>query len=236
MKRLLTYALAIAALASVGGCRLPGKPKADSTPKRPSEITDFHTLYSQNCAACHGVEGRGGAAVSLANVSYIAYAGEASIQAVTANGIPGSLMPGFGKAAGGLLTEQQVGILAQGIAAWASPQQLAALHPPPYQSTAVGDAARGQDLYRADCLRCHAPGHGSVLDPVYLSLISNGGLRTLIIAGAPQYRMPDWRGYPGGPLTDQQVADLVSFLVSHRRPAFPFTASANVSQPTGATP
>ena len=216
-------ALVLLAVLAFTGCRLPGKPLPGAIPQRPDQITDFHTLYSQNCAACHGADGRGGAAVALANPAYLAYAGLAPLQAITAAGIPGSLMPAFGKPAGGLLTDQQVAMLAHGILGWAPPQQLTSLHPPLYQSQVAGDPTRGAALYRADCLHCHAPGRGSILDPVYLSLISNGGLRTLLVAGKPG--MPDWRGYPNGPLTDQQLADLVTFLVSHRNPPLQTTAS-----------
>ena len=205
-------------LAPLAGCRMPGKPKPGAIPLRPDQVISFQVLYRQNCAGCHGDQGIGGASVALANPAYVAYAGFAPIQAITANGIPQSLMPAFAKSAGGLLTDQQVAILANGIVAWGNAAGSAALHPPPYQSTATGDAARGAALYQADCLRCHAPGAGSVLDPVYLSLISEGGLRTLIVAGKPHEGMPDWRGYPRGPLSNQQVADLVTFLVSHRRP------------------
>lgn len=215
MKRMLCLIATAVALCGLSGCTLPGKPKP-GVPLRPDQITDFQVLYKRNCAACHGGEGKGGAAVALASPVYVAYASLANIQTVTANGIPGSLMPAFAKSAGGLLTDQQVAILAQGIAALATPQQVAEIRPPVYQSQATGDVARGATLYQADCLHCHAPKRGSVLDPVYLSLISNGGLRTILVAGEPHEGMPDWRGYAAGPLTDQQLADLVSFLVSHR--------------------
>lgn len=206
--------------AGITGCRLPGKPTADHTPPRPQAVLGFEPLYKQNCQACHGVDGRNGMAVSLASPAYIAYAGRDHIAAITANGIGGSLMPAFATHAGGLLTDQQVQALANGIVTrWGKPQDLAGGTPPPYDSTATGNPTNGETLYRANCLRCHAPGPTSILSPTYLALISNGGLRTLLVAGKPEAGMPDWRGYPGGPLTDQQLADLVSFMVSHRTPA-----------------
>ena len=234
MSRVYPWVMLLVTLALLTGCRPPGKPRPGMIPQRPDQITDFQVLYRENCAACHGAEGKGGAAVALANPAYIAYAGFAPLQAITANGIPGSLMPAFAKSAGGLLTDQQVAILARGITGWASPQQLGALHPPVYESQATGDISRGEALYRADCLHCHAAISGSVLDPVYLGLISNGGLRTVIVTGKAGEGMPDWRGYPSGPLTDQQIADLVSFLVSHRRPAF--HAAANVPANSATVP
>lgn len=205
---------------SLSGCKLPGKPTANHTPPRPEAVLSFEPLYRQNCQACHGVDGHNGMAVSLASPAYIAYAGRDQIAEVTANGIGGSLMPAFATHAGGLLTDEQVGVLADGIVSrWGRPQELAGATPPPYHSTATGDTGRGEALYRADCLRCHAPGPASILSPTYLALVSDGGLRTLLVAGKTEAGMPDWRGYPDGPLTDGQLADLVSFMASHRTPA-----------------
>ena len=205
---------------TLAGCSLPGRPGPNHVPARPDQVTDFTELYQQNCQACHGVNGKQGMAVSLANPAYLAYAGKEHIAQVTANGIGGSLMPAFANNAGGLLTDQQIEILADGvIARWGNAAALGGAVPPPYESSATGDVHAGETLYRADCLRCHAPGRSSILDPTYLALVSNGGLRTLLVAGKPQQGMPDWRGYPGGALNDQQLADLVAFMVSHRTPA-----------------
>ena len=44
----------------------PGRPVAGDVTPIPSEISDFNTLYQQNCSACHGSEGKGGAAIALA--------------------------------------------------------------------------------------------------------------------------------------------------------------------------
>lgn len=232
-------ALAVVLLAVCGcatGCRLPGKPGPNHVPPRPQAVLEFEPLYRQNCQACHGVEGHNGMAVSLANSAYIAYAGRDHIAAITANGIGGSLMPGFATEAGGLLTDEQVRVLADGmVTRWGKPQALAGVAPPPYESATTGDPARGEALYRANCLHCHAPGPASILGPAYLALISDGGLRTLLVAGKPEAGMPDWRGYPGGPLTDQQLADLVSFMVSHRTAA-PGQPYPNAHGTSSATP
>ncbi len=224
--RLLPAALLTVCL-FVAGCRLPGKPSAGDTPLRPDQVSDFKTLYAGNCAACHGAGGHNGVAVSLANPAYLAYAGEDNIAAVTANGIDGSLMPAFAKSSGGLLTDAQIRILAHGmISEWSNPAALHGGTPPPYYSSATGDPARGEQVYRAACLQCHADARGSLLDPAYLALISEGGLRTLIVAGKPEQGMPDWEDLKTGPLTDQNIADVVSFLFSHRAttPGQPFAS------------
>lgn len=231
-----TIVFSLAALGGVG-CRLPGKPGPEYVPTRPDQITDFALLYKKNCQACHGTDGRDGMAVSLGNPAYIAYAGRQHIAAITANGIGGSLMPGFASNEGGLLTDQQVQILANGIVShWGKAGSLGGAVPPPYESQATGNPAAGEALYRADCLHCHAPGASSILAPTYLALISNGGLRSLIVAGKPTQGMPDWRGYPGGPLGDQQIADLVSFMIRNRTPdpGQPFPNAQGAPQPANA--
>ena len=124
---LALFLLACAATLPVAGCRnVPGKPGPEPEVARPEQLADFATLYSQNCASCHGVHGRNAAAISLANPVYLALAGVANIQRVTANGIPGTTMPPFSKAAGAMLTDRQITILAEGMERnWGRPDALA---------------------------------------------------------------------------------------------------------------
>lgn len=195
--------------------------------KRPDQVLDFSTLYAQNCAGCHGTQGRNGAAISLANPVYLAVAGEANIERVTATGVPGTAMPPFAATSGGLLTAQQVHILAQGmIAAWGSPAASTAQTAPAYAAAKAGDPSQGQKVFTADCARCHgADGNGiatgdrhtgSVVDPAYLALISDQGLRSIIIAGKPEENMPGWQAYPTGPLTDADITNVVAWLAAKR--------------------
>ena len=56
-----------AALAAIlaSGCGSPhGQPDKGSEVLAPNEVMDFGTLYAENCAGCHGAEGRGGAAIA----------------------------------------------------------------------------------------------------------------------------------------------------------------------------
>jgi len=59
-----------------------------------------------------------------------------------------------------------------------------------------------------------------VTNASYLSLISDQGLRTIVITGRPDFGAPDWRGnVPHRPMTDQEISDVVAWL-SSRRPSF----------------
>jgi mono/diheme cytochrome c family protein len=229
----ITLALLACALALAGsGCSdAPGKPKLASEVERPDRVLDFETLYRQNCAACHGDEGKNGAAISLMNPVYIATAGVANISRITAAGVAGTMMPPFSSRFGGMLTDRQIGILAQGIEeTWGRPAAVAGQTIPAYASNAPGDAAAGQRVFGLSCARCHGVNGsglvkdkihvGSLIDPAYLALISDQGLRSMIIAGQPEQGMPDWRsdliGAEARPLTDKEVTDVVAWLVSHR--------------------
>jgi cytochrome c oxidase cbb3-type subunit III len=74
------------------------------------------------------------------------------------------------------------------------------------------------------------------VNPSYLSLITDQGLRTVVITGRPDFDAPDWRNnVPGHPMSDQQITDVVAWLAS-QRPATAATAkpvSVNTSMPGG---
>jgi cytochrome c oxidase cbb3-type subunit 3/ubiquinol-cytochrome c reductase cytochrome c subunit len=210
---------------------------------RPDEILDFATLYKRNCAACHGENGRNGAAISLANPTYLAVVGEDNLRETAAKGVSGRLMPPFAKSAGGMLTDQQINVLAHGMMQqWSSPDVAAGFSLPPYRAMLPGDVSRGQQAFGEFCARCHgAAGEGSaadaksgagkigsIVDASYLALISDQGLRCITIAGRPDEGMPDWRTDAAQPMTDQQITDIVAWLASKR--------SANPGQPYATQP
>jgi len=208
-------ALLLASALTLGGlgCKTaPGRPRPGDQAQRPDQVLDFPTLYKENCSACHGDRGTGGAAIALANPPYLAFAGVENIERITANGVSGTMMPPFSNAAGGTLTPQQISVLAQGmIGAWGGP---AARIPIAYASTLRADPAAGQQAFASFCARCHgaaATHTGSLIDPAYLALISDQGLRSFIVAG---HSPPD--GPP--PLTGQQVTNVVAWLGAHRTP------------------
>jgi cytochrome c oxidase cbb3-type subunit 3 len=211
----------------VAGCdTLPGRPREADKPLRPSQVKDFAQLYSENCSGCHGVAGTFGAALPLQHPVYLALVNDSQLRQLTAQGVPGTAMPPFAHGAGGSLTDEQIDIIVNGMRQrWAHPEAVENAAMPPYRSDTAGDAARGRALYDASCKSCHgADGTGtekvgSIVDQSYLALVSDQALRTLVIAGRPDLKHPDWRGYPPGPpLTGQQVSDVVAWLVAQRAP------------------
>jgi cytochrome c oxidase cbb3-type subunit III len=233
----LRYLCASAVLSLLlSGCSSPhGQPQKDSEPIVPSQVVDFRTLYGQNCAGCHGVDGKGGAAIALANPVYLAIADDSVIRRTASKGVRGTPMPAFAQSAGGMLTDKQVDVIVEGIRAWATPNAFRDQTLPPYSTQIAGDPQRGANMYRTYCSSCHgADGRGgskasSIVDGSYLALVSDQQLRTIVIAGRPELGAPDWRGnLPGSPMSAQEITDVVAWLSSQRpqSPGQPYPTSS----------
>jgi len=211
-----------------------GKPHIDEI-VAPNEVLEFGALFSANCAGCHGDEGRGGAAIALADPVYLAIADDRTIRNVIAKGVRGTAMPPFAESAGGLLTNQQIDVIAQQMRSrWSRPGILDGANPPGYAAKPTGDSQRGQAAYKTYCESCHGPdGRGgpkgsAITNDSFLALVSDQGLRTIVIAGRPELGAPDWRGnVRGKPMSDQEVTDVVAWLASRRvkAPGQPYSAA-----------
>jgi mono/diheme cytochrome c family protein len=233
--RPILVTLAILPLLACAACSsFPSAHRPELAIVPPSEVVDFNALYEQNCAGCHGVDGKGGAAFALANPVFLAIADDTVIRRIASDGVPGTPMPAFAKSAGGMLTEKQIDALVSGIRSWAKPNALSDQTPPPYIAT-PGDPERGAGAYRTYCSSCHgANGRGggkasSIVNASYLALVSDQQLRTIVIAGRPELGAPDWRGdVEGRPMTAQDVSDVVAWLSSQRSkfPGQPYPISS----------
>jgi mono/diheme cytochrome c family protein len=240
--RPLNWILLVCSFALVSGCgRLPGKPTEADRWKPPQAVENFAELYDKNCRACHSNGRTLSASIPMNNPIYLAIVPKEVVRTVIDAGIAGTAMPGFSKQAGGLLTEEQIGILTDGIYVWAKGHEVPTENLPPY-SAALGDADHGKEVFTAVCATCHGPEGegltgkgGSVVDPAYLSLVSNQYLRTVVIAGRPDLGMPGFRErVPGKPMTSEEISDVVAWLASHREGAAP-GQSAETAQNNGAT-
>jgi cytochrome c oxidase cbb3-type subunit III len=207
------------------GCAAPhGQPKKGSEVPAPNEVLEFGILYAENCAGCHGAEGRGGAALALADPVYLTLADDAVVRKVIAKGVPGTAMPAFADSAGGMLTNQQIDVITSGIRSrWSRQGILGQATVPSYTAKTAGDVRRGEAAYKTYCESCHGPGGqggpkgSAITNDSFLALVSDQGLRTIVIAGRPELGAPDWRGnVPGKAMSDQEVTDVVAWLVSRR--------------------
>ena len=223
--------LGLAAILTITSCTPPGRPTPEEQVLRPNEVSNFRQLYAQNCSGCHGVNGQGGLTVALGNPVYLAIADDATIRRITADGVPGTAMPGFTQRAGGFLTDAQIEIIVRGIRTrWANPNAVDRAKLPAYAPSGPGDVAHGQNVFVTFCSSCHGPDGqssrgGSIADSSYLALVSDQHLRTVTITGMPALGAPDWRGNVlGRPLSDADVTDVVAWLAAQR---LPLTAQAH---------
>ena len=231
-----SYLAAVVSIIVLSACSSPpGQPRESSEILAPNEVTDFRTLYAENCAGCHGSEGRGGAAIALADPVYLAIADDASIRKVVANGVKGTSMPAFAQSAGGMLTNKQIDLITTEMRSrWSRPGILNGANPPSYAAKSSGNAQHGEVVYGTYCASCHgaqgqgAPKGSAITNDSFLALVSDQGLRTIIITGRPELGAPDWRGnVPGKPMSDQEITDVVAWTASHRaqNPGQPYSAS-----------
>jgi mono/diheme cytochrome c family protein len=239
--------LAAAALGilALSGCdALPGRPRPADRAAVPPQVTAF-ALYGQHCAGCHGADGRLGPARPLNDPLYLALIPQDRLRQIVAQGVPGTAMPAFAANAGGVLAEAQIeALVGEMLARWSQPSAFTDVSLPPYDAaeavangSGAGDPERGWAVYATACAGCHGadgnggPNGGSVVDASYLALVSDQALRTAVIAGRTDLGMPDWRqDVPGQALTPQEIADVVAWLVSHRRPVVGRTASSAESR------
>jgi cytochrome c oxidase cbb3-type subunit III len=211
-------------------CDPPGKPKLEPDSQ---DVADFSTLFADNCAGCHGSEGRNGPGRILNDPLYLAILPRDTLKDILVHGRPGTAMPAWAGSNGGPLTDRQIDILTDGMKQrWGKPFDSHGVSLPAYAANDTdGNADAGRKLFLRNCFMCHGPGAkvGSVTEPAYLSLVSNQMLRTSIIVGRPDLGMPDYRTLKlGKPLTGDDVSDLVAFLVSKRPPPATAPLSATI--------
>jgi mono/diheme cytochrome c family protein len=225
MKRAFKTAVLASFFVFVSGCEnLPGKPGSAALVPRPESVLDPATLYGENCAGCHGQTGISGVATPIGLPEYQALVDEGTQRKIVADGVPNTAMPGFSSKAGGFLTDQQIAAVVTGMrASWLNKKVLAEQTMPPYVDSAPGDLTAGASVYESSCSNCHGKvggptgPSGSVLNTSYLAVVSPQALRTAIIVGRPDLKMPDWRDVnPSHPLSDKEIRDVVAFLLSHR--------------------
>jgi len=182
----------------------------------------------------------------LADAIYLATVSDAELERVVSGGSArGTLMPAFGRASGGSLTDDEISAVISGMRrAWGSTGAKASTIA--YAAPATrGDPARGKATFERTCAACHAPSGpavagaieaGSVTDPFFLQLVSDQALRSAILFGRVDFGMPGAGGpYPGRDpsehLTAQDVDDIVAWLAQRRTNDWPPKSIRRGGQP-----
>jgi cytochrome c oxidase cbb3-type subunit III len=214
------------------GCDRSDQPKTSYRPVPGDRVVDFATLYQENCAGCHGADGKLGPAPPLNDSIFLSIVPDAVVLGLITEGRPGTPMPAFARNNGGPITNDQVKALAAGIKRrWGSGRPVRA-DLPAYsigESATAGDKARGLRVFARACGPCHGPDGegkdgkaGAIHDPDFLKLVSDQCLRRYAITGRPDLGMPDFadkngRGSDFQPLTSAEIADVVALLADWRR-------------------
>jgi cytochrome c oxidase cbb3-type subunit 3 len=223
------------------GCnlRLPGKPTEAEKWRAPEDVSDFKQLYTTNCAGCHGIDGKRGATRPLNDALYMAFVTDDALRQVVSQGQNGTNMPAFSQKAGGVLTDRQIELIISGMrASWSKPDDFKGIQIPSYSptattanasvfnhvSTSTSEAVNsGARAYQTYCARCHGPdgaggSAGSIVDPNFLNLVSDQGLRTTVVVGRSDLGKPDWRlNLPGHPMSLQEIDAVVAWLAAKRQ-------------------
>jgi mono/diheme cytochrome c family protein len=95
----------------IAGCDFPGRPNPADRPVPADRVLGFAQLYGQNCAGCHGADGKLGPAPPLNDQLFRQIVPEDELESVISNGRNKTLMPAFGKENGGPLTRAQIQVL-----------------------------------------------------------------------------------------------------------------------------
>lgn len=185
--------------------------------------TDGAALFQRFCVGCHsdGTHGswdpffkrfgpavRGPGLRSVADRDYL--------RAAIEKGRPGTQMPAWGKAAGGLAPEQIESLVGY-LLGDASPTG-----PPPVPDPRGGDAGRGGELFTQLCAGCHGANRlaPSLGNPAFQRSASDEFLARTIRSGRPDTAMPAFRRGDLG-LTDDEIRHLIAYLRSLRTSTTP---------------
>ena len=196
-----------------------------------AEATSGAHLYTQNCAACHGSDGRGGVGVPLALPDFLATVSDDYLRQTIRTGRPGRVMPAFRQ-----LSDAQVAAIVQHVRGFARTPTAAR----PIK-VASGDATRGRALYAKHCASCHGANgegaHGTGVTfsrprdlPILAPALNNPGF--LRAADDAMIKATLVRGREGTPmrsfrkagLSERQIDDIVAFVRSFERTPPPASA------------
>lgn len=191
-------------------------------------------LYAENCAVCHGADGQGRVGATLSK-DWPSIRPDLRVRTVIENGVSGSPMPAWSQPKGGPLTNEEIDSLVCYILSWQSggapviyptptAMQRPVLTPPPGVS---GDPNTGAVVYDQNCAVCHGMNGegrvGATLAKDWPSIRPDLAIKATIERGILGSAMPAWSQANGGPLTEEEVNNLVAYILTWSTPANPPT-------------
>jgi mono/diheme cytochrome c family protein len=188
------------------------------------DITRGSQFYDAYCAACHGTDGQGRLGENLSE-DFAAIDPEAFTRDVISKGVDNTSMPPWSRQYGGPLTEDQiddivafVGSLSGGRSAMAPTATPIPVTPVPTVPGVSGDPSVGRTLFIANCAMCHGVAgegvSGSDLHKAFSSIDPQQFVRATVARGIPNTAMPAWSQANGGPLTEEEIDHISSYIVT----------------------
>lgn len=190
-------------------------------------------LFAQNCAVCHGDRGQGRVGATLAK-DFPGIRVDVLLTDIISGGVQGSVMPAWSKAKGGPLTNAEINDLVAFIRSLGNQAPTvvitpvatkAAPLPSPVATFPAGDPTRGAQVFATNCAVCHgANGEGRVgatLQKDWAGINVTTLLETTISRGVAGSKMPAWAQFNGGPLTNQDIADVASYIPTLKKSGQP---------------
>ncbi len=226
--RSVLVTVAILSLMVCAACsNFPGVHRPESAVVTPSDVVDFNTLYGQNCAGCHGVDGNGrsrhcpgesGVSRDCRRHRDSPHRRKRSARHADA---------GFCSECGRNAHRQtdrrsSAGDPIVGETRRSRRSESATLYSAGSRRSAARRRCLSDLLFLLSWSRRPRRKQGQFdCDGSYLALVSDQQLRTIVIAGRPELGAPDWRGdVEGRPMSAQDISDVVAWL-SSQRPKFP---------------
>ena len=187
---------------------------------------DGANLYSQHCAACHGLDGSGGVGVPLALPAFLDSVTDQYLETTIRRGRPGRVMPAFDQ-----LSDDQIAAIVAHLRSWSKGAE------PELSGAPVrGNAERGAQLYAENCASCHGAdgggGKGTGVTfsrprdlPIIAPALNNPGFQAA--ASDQMIKATLMKGRPGTPmvsfidqgLSEQDINDVVAYVRTLEHPA-----------------
>ena len=200
-------------------------------------------LFIENCAIRHGFDGQGRIGAKLAK-DWPSIQPNLRIKSVISNGVPGSLMPAWGQENGGSLTDPEIDTIVEYILNWQTGNfPIVPLTLEQFPDTTLvsppgvtGDPNRGADLYANNCSTCHGTdGEGRIgvtLAKDWPSIRPDLRIKSSIERGVEGTAMSAWSKDYGGPLFEDDINDIISFIMTlSTQPSSPTLAATSTPTP-----
>lgn len=188
------------------------------------DVTRGSQIYDANCAVCHGSEGQGRVGINLSK-DFPAIDPKAFAQAAIEQGVANTAMPPWSQKYGGPLTDQDIAdvvafvtSLSGGRSAMAPTATPLPVTPVPTVPGATGNPGQGRVLFIQNCAMCHGDQgqglRGANLNKSFASINPQQFVRATVAEGIANTAMPAWGQGSGGPLSNQQIDDISSYILT----------------------